>query len=39
MIANPEKFQLLTSTAEEMTVKVENEVIKNSLQEKLLGIQ
>ena len=28
----------LTSTSEEVSVKIENEIIKNSLQEKLLGI-
>ena len=38
MVANAEKCHLLTSTSEEVSVKIENEIIKNSLQEKLLGI-
>ena len=38
MVANPDKCHLLTRTSEEMSVKIENEIIKNSLQEKLLGI-
>ena len=38
MVANADKRYLLTSTSEEVGVKIKNEVIKNSLQEKLLGI-
>ena len=38
MVANADKCHLLTSTSEEVSVKIENEIIKNSLQEKLLGI-
>ena len=38
MVANPDKCHLLTRTSDEMSVKIENEIIKNSLQEKLLGI-
>ena len=38
MVANPDKCHLLTRTSEEVSVKIENEIIKNSLQEKLLGI-
>ena len=38
MIANADKCRLQTSTSEEVSVKTENEIIKNSLQEKLLGI-
>ena len=38
MVANADKCLLLTSTSEEVSVKIENEIIKNSLQEKLLGI-
>ena len=37
MIANADKCHLLTSTSEKVSVKIENEIIKNSLQEKLLG--
>ena len=37
MVANANKCHLLTSTSE-VSVKIENEIIKNSLQEKLLGI-
>ena len=37
MVANADKCHLLTSTSEEVGVKIENEIIKNSLQEKLLG--
>ena len=39
MVANAGKCHLLTSTSEEVGVKIENEVIKNPLQEKLLGIE
>ena len=38
MVTNDGKCHLLTSTSEEVSVKIENEIIKNSLQEKLLGI-
>ena len=38
MVANADKCHLLTSTSEEVSVKIENEIIKNSLQEKPLGI-
>ena len=38
MVANADKGHLLTSTSEEVSVKIENEIIKNSLQEKFLGI-
>ena len=38
MVANEDKYHLLTSTSEEMSVKIENEIIKTSLKEKLLGI-
>ena len=38
MVTNAEKCHLVTSTSEELSVKIENEDIKNSLQEKLLGI-
>ena len=38
MVANADKCHLLTSTSEEVSAKIENEIIKNSLQEKLLGI-
>ena len=38
MVANADKYHLLTSTLEQLKVKIENEIIKNSLQEKLLGI-
>ena len=38
MVANTDKCHLLTSTSEEVDVKIENEIIKNSLQEKLLVI-
>ena len=38
MVANADKCHLLTSTSEEVSVKIENEIIKNSLQEKLLEI-
>ena len=38
MVENADKCHLLTSTSEEVSVKIENEIIKNSLQEKLLGI-
>ena len=37
MVANAD-YHLLTSTSEEVSFKIENEIIKNSLQEKLLGI-
>ena len=37
-VANADKCNLLTSTSEGVGVKIENEIIKNSLQEKLLGI-
>ena len=39
MVANADKYHLLTSTSEKVSVKTENEIIKNSLQEKLLGIE
>ena len=38
MVANADKCHLLTSTSEEVGVKIKNEIIKNSLQEKLFGI-
>ena len=38
MVANADKCHLLTSTSEEVGVKIEDEITKNSLQEKLLGI-
>ena len=38
MVANADKCHLLISTSEEVSVKIENKIIKNSLQEKLLGI-
>ena len=38
MVANAEKCYLPISTSEEVGVKIENKIIKNSLQEKLLGI-
>ena len=31
MVANADKCHLLTSTSEEVSVKIENEIIKNSL--------
>ena len=34
MITNADKRHLLTSTSEEVSVKIENEIIKSSLQEK-----
>ena len=37
-VANADKCHLLTSTSEEVSVKIKNEIIKNYLQEKLLGI-
>ena len=38
MVANVDKYHLLTNTSEEVSVKIENESIKNSLQEKLLRV-
>ena len=38
MVANADKCHLLASTPEKVGVKIENEIIKNSLQEKFLGI-
>ena len=38
MVPNVDKCHLLTSTSEEVDIKRENEIIKNSLQEKLLGM-
>ena len=38
IIADADKCHLLTSTSEEVSVKIKNEIIKNYLQEKLLGI-
>ena len=38
MVSNADKYHLLISTSEEVSVKIENEIIKNSLQEKLVGI-
>ena len=38
MVANANKGHLLTSTSENVGVKIENEIIKNSLKERLLGI-
>ena len=32
------KYHLLSSTSDEVCVKIENKIIKNCLQEKLLGI-
>ena len=37
-VTNADKYHLLTSTSEDLGVKIENEIIKNSLQEDLLGI-
>ena len=37
MVANADKCHLLTSTSEKASVKIENEIIKTSLQEKLSG--
>ena len=34
MVANTDKRHLLTSTSEEVRVKIENEIIKTSLEEK-----
>ena len=34
-VANADKCHLLTSTSEEVSVKIENQIIKNSLQEEL----
>ena len=31
MVANADKYHLLASTSEEVSVKIENEIIKNSL--------
>ena len=38
MITSTGKCNLLTSASEEVSVKIENEIIKSSLQEKLLGL-
>ena len=38
MVANTGKCNLLRCTSAEMSVEIENLIIKNSLQEKLLGI-
>ena len=38
MFANADKCHILTSTSEEVIVKIEKEIIKNSSQEKFLGI-
>ena len=38
IVENADKCHLLASTSEEVSVKIEKEIIKNSLQEKLLGI-
>ena len=38
MVANTDKCNLLRCTSAEVSVKIENLIIKNSLQEKLLGI-
>ena len=38
IVANADRCHLPASTSEEVSVKIENEIIKNSLQEKLLGI-
>ena len=38
MVVNADKCHLLTSTSEEVSIKIENEIVKNSSQEKLLGI-
>ena len=38
MVKNVDKCYLLKSTSEELGVKIENEIMKNSLQEKALGI-
>ena len=38
MVVNADKCHIMKSTSEEVSVKIENEIIKNSLQEKLLGI-
>ena len=35
MLANADKCHLLTSTSEEVSVKIENEIIKNTLQENI----
>ena len=39
MAANADKCHVLTSTSEEVSVKVENKIIKNFLQEKILGTE
>ena len=38
VVENVDKCHLLKSTSEEVGVKIENEIVKNSLQEKVLGI-
>ena len=38
MVVDADKCHIMKSTSEEVSVKIENEIIKNSLQEKLLGI-
>ena len=38
MVVNADKCHIMKSTSEEVSVKIENEIIKNSLQEKLLDI-
>ena len=38
MVANADECHLLTSTSEEASVEIKNEIIKSSLHEKLLGI-
>ena len=38
MISNADKYHLLISASEEVTVKIENEIIRNTSQDNLLGI-
>ena len=38
MIGSSDKCHLLTSTLEEVSLKIENKIIRNSLPEKILGI-
>ena len=38
MVANADKCYLLTINSEEASVTIETEIIKNSLEEKLLGL-
>ena len=38
MITNADKYHLVTNTSDEVSVKIENEIFKNSLQENVLKI-